>query len=70
MQVETRTFKDKDNKEQVTLVLIPSNEAESKLIDKIGDQPFDEDGVGPSVVGEICLSDGYGQHYIRLRSAK
>lgn len=50
-------------KELVDLVLIPENIEESRLIDKVS-------AIIPSkVVGKIDLTDGYGPHYILLRSA-
>lgn len=64
MQVEIRQFQDKK-----VLVLIPNSE-ESLLIDEaLGNKPFDDDGTGPKVQGNVCLSDGYGQHYIRLEKS-
>lgn len=64
MEITARQFQDKK-----FLVLIPTKE-ESKLIDQIlGDKPFDDDGKGPEVKGNVHLSDGYGQHYIRLERA-
>ncbi len=71
MRVEMRAFpvpdhEDKRMKRRV-LVLISENEAESKMIDAVlGDKDFDEDGKGPACAGNVCLSDGYGEHYIRL----
>lgn len=49
------------------LCLVSESEEESNLIDEyLGDRPFDADGVGPVVKGEVRLSDGYADHYIRL----
>lgn len=49
------------------LLLIPQNEEESLLIDSIfGDKVVDGDGLIAHVEGQVRLSDGYGDHYIRL----
>lgn len=64
MKVEIRVFKEK-----TFLVLLSDSDAESELIDQLGSIGFDEDGKGPEVKGNICLADGYGQHYIRLEKA-
>jgi len=61
MEIETRTFGTKK------ILILKPTKAESFLIDEVlGDKPFDDDGKGPEVKGNVCLSDGYGEHYIRL----
>jgi len=64
MQVQIRDF---DGRK--ILVLLPTEE-ESKLVDAaLGSTGFDADGKGPEVTGNVCLADGYGEHYIRLERA-
>lgn len=44
------------------LLVVSENANESLIIDEtLGDKDFPI-----SITGEVCLSDGYGQHYIRL----
>jgi len=60
MKLQKRTFKDVEY-----LLLIAENEAESTVIDEtLGSRNFPI-----QVAGEVALSDGYGEHYIRLGKA-
>lgn len=52
------------------LLLVPENEYESKLIDEYLGREIGPDGIGPAVMGEVRLEDGYAQHYIRLESMR
>lgn len=66
MNVELRRFAGG----KILLILLPSKD-ESKLIDlALGDRPFDEDGKGPAVMGNVRLSDGFNTHYILLERAE
>ncbi len=45
-----------------SLVLLPENEEESRLIDE-----YLSKKIPSKVTGEINLADGYGEHYIKLK---
>lgn len=62
MKLETREF---ENGKVKQLILGAENEHESSKIDHIT-----EGKVPVSVRGEVVLSDGYGEHYIRLIKAE
>lgn len=62
MKVELREFKNEDRSPKIMVVLACEDEAESKIVDRIGN-------IGQNVRGEIRLSDGYGEHYILLEKA-
>lgn len=49
------------------LLLIPESKEESTMIDAMaGSNVLNEDGLIAHVEGEVRLSDGYCEHYIRL----
>jgi hypothetical protein len=57
MRIESRTTFGKKS-----VILIPENEEESQIIDNyLGAE------IPTQIEGEVDLSDGYGEHYIRLR---
>ncbi|NIP51474.1 MAG: hypothetical protein GWN94_10535 [Phycisphaerae bacterium] len=60
MRVEDRTgvMRERDDKTP-TIILICEDEAESRIVDLLGDP-------GQAVTGELRLSDGHGEFYIRL----
>jgi len=60
MRIDIREFEDAKY-----LLLIAENEGESSIIDQLS-EPAGR--VPVNVVGEIDVSDGYGEHYIRLRA--
>jgi hypothetical protein len=67
MRVETRELD--DGKERF-LVLLPTP-YESQLIDAIlGCNVIDSEGLITRIEGEVRLSDGYGEHYIRIERKK
>ena len=43
------------------LLIIPENEQDSQLIEKLGE-------VGTKICGEIRLADGYCEHYVLIRA--
>lgn len=67
MKLERRTFNDRVDGQLVSrkvLILLPETRAESLLIDEqLGAT------IPTEVRGVVDLSDGYGQHYIRLEAA-
>lgn len=49
------------------VVLIAESEEESKILDDVfGECVKNSDGFISDVKGELCLSDGYGEHHIKL----
>ena len=63
-RLETRTFGPAE-KPQTQLLIFPETEEESKIIDTTI-----SDKLPATVVGQVILSDGYGEHYIRLEKFK
>ena len=62
MRLEIRQFKDVPPK----LLFICETEGESQMLDTIASRVKDGDGFIAKVKGEIRLSDGYGEHYLRV----
>lgn len=63
MRIETRVFKN-----ETFLVLVCESEEESQKLDLVfGNKVKDDSGLIADVFGEVRLSDGYGDHYIRLK---
>jgi len=71
MKIEMRTFivqRDPLVKKK-QLILLPEP-YESKVIDEIFGSRVDAGGLIAKVFGEVKLSDGYGEHYIRLEKVE
>lgn len=67
MKVETREF----NEGRVRHLIVLPEAEESRLVDWVfGDKLKSGDGLIASVMGEVRLADGYGEHYIRLEQAR
>lgn len=64
MKIETRCFQAGLPGERRLLLLLPENNEESVLIDE-----FLGKKVPVEVAGFVDVSDGYGEHYIRLEKA-
>lgn len=60
MKLESRRRTKPDGSQHHDLICIAENETESKIVDLLG-QP------GTSFIGEIRLSDGYGEHYLLVQ---
>ncbi len=67
MKVESRKRGNKDGTSYHDIVLISENEEESKILDLLGDR-VDADGIIENGEYELRLSDGYGEHYVLLKS--
>jgi len=68
-RLETRLFLREHNpdKYESQLLIIPESADESMIIDlALGDCVKDGDDGVLSIGGSVQLSDGYGEHYIRL----
>jgi hypothetical protein len=48
------------------LLLIATSEEESKMIDEVFGNKVGDDDVIAVVTGTVRISDGYGEHYLRL----
>lgn len=72
MRIEARQFVKSHNplvyKRQ--LLLICENEEESVILDGVFGNEVGKDGFIASVEGEVRLSDGYAEHYIRIEKKK
>jgi len=68
MRIEPRQFLVSRNplRHKKLLCLVAETPQESKLIDDYLGCVVHEDGLVTEVKGEVRLSDGYGDHYIRL----
>jgi hypothetical protein len=69
MRLEPRQF---GHRGQIKMLcLVCENDQESRLVDRyLGKQVMNDDGLIAEVQGEVRLSDGYGDHYIRLEKKK
>lgn len=65
MRIEPRQFGNGGSVKM--LCLVAENENESRLLDRyLGSHVMNSSGLIAEVQGEVRLSDGYGEHYIRL----